>query len=111
VIKQQQIGKEGGIIMDGRDIGTVVFPNAELKLFVVADFEVRLKRRLEEIKRSGEEISAEQVAANLRKRDKEETERSDSPLVRANDAILFDTSRHTRNSQLEAALEIVGSIL
>ncbi len=110
VVKQQQIGKEGGIIMDGRDIGTVVFPDAELKLFVTADFSVRTQRRLRELQTDGVELDEHSVAANLRKRDKEETEREDSPLMKPNDAITLDTTHHTRESQLKEALRLAEAI-
>lgn len=108
VVKQQQIGKEGGIIMDGRDIGTVVFPDADLKLFVTADFNIRVERRLKELQTDGVALDTDVVASNLRKRDKEETEREDSPLMKADDAIELDTSHHTRDSQLKEVIDLVN---
>lgn len=104
VREQQRIGKEKGIVMDGRDIGTVVFPEAELKLFVTADMETRVERRHGELREAGIEISREEIRENLIKRDREETERSDSPLKQADDAILLDNTGMSRDEQLAFAL-------
>lgn len=92
VAQQQAMGKEKGIIMDGRDIGTVVFPNAELKIFLTASQDVRTQRRLAEMKAKNIQITYEDVRDNLLKRDKIDSERSDSPLKQAQDAILIDNS-------------------
>lgn len=108
---QQSFGKDKGIIMDGRDIGTVIFPNAELKLFVIADADIRTQRRLLELKEKGIEISATEVKHNLLKRDRIDTSRTVAPLKQAEDAILFDTSFLTREEQLEKALKEVNRII
>ncbi len=92
VAQQQAMGKEKGIIMDGRDIGTVVFPNAELKIFLTASQDVRTQRRLAEMKAKNIQITYEDVRDNLLKRDKIDSERSDSPLKQAQDAILIANS-------------------
>ncbi|HNE46536.1 MAG TPA: (d)CMP kinase [Chitinophagales bacterium] len=105
VAQQQQIGSEGGVVMDGRDIGTVVFPHAELKLFITASMEVRVARRLAELQAVGAHVSADDIRRNLEKRDLEETTRSDSPLRQAADAILIDNSDLTPEAQLQLALD------
>lgn len=107
VKQQQEIGKEGGIVMDGRDIGTVVFPKAELKIFVTADMEVRVQRRLLELQANGILVSEQDIRNNLLKRDLEETTRADSPLKQADDAILLDNSNLTPEEQLEFVLKLV----
>jgi cytidylate kinase len=104
VAQQQQIGKEGGIVLDGRDIGTVVYPHAELKIFVVADLQVRIQRRLLELQANGIQIREEEIKNNLLRRDHEETTRIDSPLRMADDAVLLDNSTMTPDEQLEWAL-------
>ena len=92
---QQEMGRENGIIMDGRDIGTVVFPDAELKVYVTASPEVRAERRLEELKAKGEKVSFEEVLENVKMRDHLDTTRKESPLRRADDAIELDNSNMT----------------
>lgn len=104
VNRQQEIGRQKGIVMDGRDIGTVVFPEAELKLFIKADMPVRIQRRLEELQKAGIFVTAQEVEVNLLKRDYEETTRLDSPLVMAPDAILLDNTYLNPEEQLEIAL-------
>jgi cytidylate kinase len=99
VKKQQELGKNKGIVMDGRDIGTVVFPNAELKIFVTARPEVRAQRRLIELTDKEENISFEEVLHNLAKRDLIDSTRKDSPLYKADDAILIDNSDLTIEEQ------------
>ena len=89
---QQNIGKKGNVIMDGRDIGTKVFPNAKLKLFVTADSEIRAQRRFDELMDKGEKVTFEQVLANLALRDDHDTKRKINPLVQADDAILINNS-------------------
>lgn len=111
VRQQQQMGIRKGIVMDGRDIGTVVFPEAELKLFITADLETRTKRRLNELMAKNPEIDPEEVAANLRKRDHIDSTRADSPLRQAEDAVLIDNSHLTKEGQLELALSLVYQIL
>ena len=92
---QQEMGREKGIIVDGRDIGTVVFPDAELKVYVTASPEVRAERRLEELKAKGEKVSFEEVLENVKMRDHLDTTRKESPLRRADDAIELDNSNMT----------------
>jgi len=107
VKQQQEMGKDGMIIMDGRDIGTVVFPHAELKLFVTASPEVRAQRRLDELVEKGQHTTFEEVLANLSKRDHIDTTRADSPLTKADDAIELDNSKLTRQEQLEFVMKLV----
>ena len=92
VAKQQAMGKEKGIVMDGRDIGTVVFPEAELKLFVTASPEVRAQRRVDELKAKGMPASYEEVLANVKQRDFIDSTRAESPLRQAPDAVVLDNS-------------------
>ncbi|MEM6804820.1 MAG: (d)CMP kinase [Bacteroidota bacterium] len=100
VRQQRMIGKEGGIVMDGRDIGTVVFPHAELKIFMKADVKVRAYRRLRELKERGVEISLEKVIENLKERDRIDTTRKQSPLKQAEDAIVIDTTHMSIDEQV-----------
>jgi len=96
VRQQQAMGKGGGVVMDGRDIGTVVFPNAEMKVFVTADAGVRAKRRLEELRGKGDnETTYEQVLANVTERDYLDSHREESPLRQAEDAVVLDNSYMT----------------
>jgi cytidylate kinase len=104
---QQKMGLEGGVVMDGRDIGTVVFPNAEIKLFMTATNQIRAERRYKELIEKGESISLEQVANDLKKRDHYDMNREISPLRKAEDAIEIDNSDLDRNSQLVMALAII----
>ena len=101
VALQQEMGKEGGVVMDGRDIATVVFPNAELKVFVTATAEVRAQRRYDELKAKGEEQPYADVLANVQERDYRDTHRAESPLRQADDARLLDNSDMTREQQFE----------
>lgn len=109
VMEQQRMGEKGGIVMDGRDIGTVVFPNADLKLFVTASIEVRAQRRLLELQQKGIETTKEEVQDNLIERDFIDSNRKESPLRQAEDAIVLDNSTLTRDQQLQWALDLVGS--
>jgi cytidylate kinase len=99
VCLQQALGQEKGIVMDGRDIGTVVFPDAELKIFVTASPRIRAQRRLEELSAKGEKISLEQVLQNIEKRDHIDSTRKDGPLRKAGDAVILDNSNMTREEQ------------
>ena len=100
LVKQQQdMGKEKGIVMDGRDIGTAVFPEAELKIFVVASAEIRAQRRYDELKAKGQEASYEGILANVKERDYIDQNREVSPLRQADDAILLDNSNLTIGEQ------------
>ena len=111
VALQQAMGKSGGIVMDGRDIGTVVFPNAELKIFVTASTEVRTARRLAELQAKGEQIAQEDVKKNLLQRDQLDSTRAESPLKQASDAIVLDTTELSREEQLQWALEAVALLV
>lgn len=107
VLQQQKMGEQKGIVMDGRDIGTVVFPEAELKLFMTASAEIRAKRRFDELTNKGEEVSFIEVLENVQKRDFVDSNREDSPLMKAKDAYLIDNSALTRTEQFEYILELV----
>ena len=96
---QQEMGKEKGIVMDGRDIGTAVFPDAELKIFVTASAEIRAQRRYDELKAKGQEASFEEILANVKERDYIDQNREVSPLRQADDAILLDNSNLTIEEQ------------
>jgi len=104
VAQQQKMGLAKGIVMDGRDIGTVVFPDAELKIFVTASIEVRTQRRFDELKHKDPNISKDEVRENLLARDYIDSNRSESPLRQAEDAILLDNSDISREEQLQMAL-------
>jgi cytidylate kinase len=95
VALQQEMGKEKGIVMDGRDIGTTVFPDAELKVFVTASAEVRAQRRYDELRAKGEEASYESILENVKERDRIDSSRAVSPLRKADDAIELDNSHMT----------------
>ncbi len=102
LVRQQQLmGSEKGIVMDGRDIGTVVFPNAELKIFLTASPEIRAKRRFDEMVAKGESPIYEDVLANVKERDLRDTTRQESPLKQAEDAIVVDNSDLSREEQSE----------
>lgn len=103
VAQQQLMGKKKGIVMDGRDIGTVVFPHAELKIFMTADPAIRVKRRFEELYQKDKSINIEDVKANLEMRDYIDSNREESPLQKAKDAIVLDNSSITRDEQLGKA--------
>lgn len=104
VALQQAMGENGGVVMDGRDIGTVVFPNAELKIFMTASDEVRANRRKAELDAKGQVHSLEDVLDNLKSRDKADMERADSPLIAAEDAVTLDNSSITREEQFQRVL-------
>ncbi len=99
VKQQQEMGKAKGIVMDGRDIGTVVFPDAELKIFVTASAEIRAQRRYDELRDKGQEASYEEILANVKERDHIDMNREVSPLRQAADAILLDNSQLTIEEQ------------
>lgn len=99
VKQQQEMGQAKGIVMDGRDIGTVVFPDAELKIFVVASAEIRAQRRYDELKAKGQEASYEEILANVKERDYIDQNREVSPLRQAEDALLLDNSNLTIEEQ------------
>ncbi|MAO32412.1 MAG: cytidylate kinase [Crocinitomicaceae bacterium] len=107
VMEQRKLGKSGGIVMDGRDIGSVVFPNAELKFFITADIDVRTERRFSEMKEKGLSISKKEVESNLTQRDKIDSSRKESPLIKVKEAIEINNSNLSKEEQLELALKIV----
>lgn len=107
---QRQMGKEKGIVMDGRDIGTIIFPEAELKLFVTADLDMRTERRVLELQQRGIARDADIIRANLEKRDLLDSTREVAPLVKADDAIVIDTTNLTREEQTETAVQLVREI-
>jgi len=111
VAEQQAMGKEKGVVMDGRDIGTVVFPEAELKIFMTASPEERAGRRLKELEGRGEEVTYEQVLKNVVDRDYLDTTREDSPLVIANDAIEIDNSYLNLEEQYKIVKELADEII
>ena len=111
VKQQQQMGIDRGIVMDGRDIGTVVFPNAELKFFMTASATTRAQRRYQELLGKGEAITYEEVLQNVEERDYIDTHRDDSPLVKAEDAIEIDNSELSIPKQFELVLELVNEII
>ena len=107
VEKQRAFGNKGGVVMDGRDIGTVVFPGADVKIFLTASAEVRAKRRYEELKEKGYEVTWQEVLNNVRQRDDMDEQREESPLKKALDAVMLDNSNLSREEQLSEALRIV----
>lgn len=109
VEQQQGMGKDKGIVMDGRDIGTVVFPNAELKIFMTADPLIRAQRRLKEIEDKGQMATIEEVLANIEERDFIDQNRDVSPLRKADDAIVLDNSHMTVEEQMEWVKEMVNA--
>jgi cytidylate kinase len=105
VAQQQQMGKDKGVVMDGRDIGTTVFPNAELKVFVTASAEVRAQRRYDELKAKGMEADYEEILKNVQERDYIDSHREVSPLRKADDAIELDNSNMTIPEQKQWLLD------
>ena len=111
VKQQQQMGKNKAVVMDGRDIGTVVFPDAELKLFMTASAETRAQRRFDELVEKGQMITFEDVLQNVQERDYIDTHRDDSPLVKAADAIEIDNSSMSKDEQFNLVLLMVNEKL
>lgn len=110
VALQRQMGKRKGVVLDGRDIGTHVFPKAELKLFMIADPDVRAKRRQEEFSSKGHYFSQAEVEMSLLKRDLADISREESPLTQAEDAIVLDNSDLTREEQLDYVLKLIADL-
>ena len=108
---QRELSKEGGVIMDGRDIGTVVFPNAELKIFMTADVEVRAIRRYKELKDKGEDVSLDDIRENVKKRDFIDENRDESPLRKAEDAIVLNNSKLSKEEQLDWIIEKMNEVV
>ena len=111
VEQQQQMGKDGGVVMDGRDIGTVVFPDAELKLFMTASAETRAERRYAELIEKGDDVTYEAVLKNVQERDYIDTNREDSPLTKAEDAIEINNSNMSLQEQFDKILELANKTL
>jgi cytidylate kinase len=111
VEQQQQMGQNKGIVMDGRDIGTVVFPNADLKLFMTASSQTKAQRRFDELLEKGQQVTYAEVLQNVQERDYIDTHREDSPLVKAEDAIEIDNSDLTKKEQFELVMELVNEEL
>jgi len=108
LVQQQQVyGRNKGVVMDGRDIGTVVFPNAELKIFMTASSEVRAQRRYLELIEKGAEVTLEEVLKNVQQRDEMDTNRKDAPLIQAVDAVVVDNSELTREEQFDLIYKLV----
>ena len=108
---QQKIGRQGNVVMDGRDIGTKVFPDAKLKLFVTADVDIRARRRYDELKKKREKVTFEQVLDNLTLRDDHDTKRKINPLIQADDAILIDNSNISIEKQNALIDNLITNIL
>jgi cytidylate kinase len=111
VDQQQRMGKKKAIVMDGRDIGTYVFPQAELKIFMSADMEIRAGRRQQELLEKGQMVPLTDVIENIRKRDEIDTTRKESPLVQASDAVLVDTSHLTIEEQVDIVLHYATEVI
>ena len=105
---QREMAQQGGVVMDGRDIGTVVLPDADLKIFMTAKPEVRAERRYKELQAKGENVSFEEIMKNLEERDHLDTTRKESPLRQADDAIVLDNSNMTPQEQLDWIVDIVN---
>jgi cytidylate kinase len=110
VALQRKMGKGKGIVMDGRDIGTNVFPTAELKIFMTADMDVRIARRVDELTSKGMHVSTEDVKRNLMERDHDDTHRKENPLTKAEDAIVLDNTELTKDEQLEFVVKIIDDL-
>ena len=111
VAQQQRMGRKRGVVMDGRDIGTTVFPDAEVKVFMTADVVVRAQRRQVELAGHGEQVALDDILENLRKRDHLDSTRTESPLRRAADAVLLDTTHLVIDEQVDFVLERVSAAL
>lgn len=111
VEQQQEMGTGKGIVMDGRDIGTVVFPEAELKIFMTAGADTRAQRRFDELQANGDDVTYEEVLKNVIDRDHLDTTRKDSPLIMADDAIEIDNSYLDRKEQFDVVLDLVNEVI
>jgi CMP/dCMP kinase len=107
---QQEMGKNKAVVMDGRDIGTAVFPNAELKIFMTADHEIRVYRRYDELTSKGVHVTIDEIKDNLFQRDYDDTHREDNPLTRADDAIILDNTELSKQQQLDYVLRLVKDL-
>lgn len=111
VTRQQEMSKAGGVVMDGRDIGSVVLPGAELKVFMKAGDEARARRRQKELAEKGEAVSLHEIAANFRERDALDTSRKESPLVQVPEAVVIDTSDLEFEEQVQKILTLANKVL
>lgn len=111
VAEQQKMGENGGVVMDGRDIGSVVFPNAELKLFITASPEIRAKRRFDELTAKGEIVTLTEISKNLIDRDYQDTNRTESPLIQTKEAIVIDNSDMSIDFQFNFVMQLVDKTL
>jgi cytidylate kinase len=111
VALQREMGKEGGIVMDGRDIGTNVFPNADLKIFLTADPKIRAERRFKELKEKGQDVTFDEILKNVKERDFIDSNRKTNPLKQAEDAILIDNSYITIKEQVQKVIKLVNQVL
>jgi cytidylate kinase len=110
VTVQRSFGLNKGVVMDGRDIGTHVFPDAELKLFMTADIDTRVQRRMDELNSKGEHVNYDDVKNNLLQRDHDDTHRKESPLIKAKDAIVIDNTDLSKEEQLEYVLKLIKDL-
>ena len=110
VALQRELGKEKAIVMDGRDIGSNVFPNSELKIFMTADTEIRVQRRLDELHSKGMHVTGTEVKENLLQRDHDDTHRKENPLVKAKDAVVLDNSDLTKEEQLDFVVKLIHDL-
>jgi CMP/dCMP kinase len=108
---QRKMGKDKGVVMEGRDIGTNVFPSAELKLFMTADIDVRVHRRHDELRSKGQQNTIEEIRKNLSMRDYEDSNRKENPLTQAPDAIVLDNSDLSREEQLTFVVKLINDLL
>ncbi len=108
---QREMGKNKGLVMDGRDIGSVVFPEAELKFFMTASPKIRAQRRFDELNAKGDNVSFDDVMANIVLRDNDDTSRTENPLIKAEDAIVIDNSNITQEEQFQLAISYVKKII
>ena len=111
VALQRQLGAGNGVVMDGRDIGTVVFPAAHLKLFLTADLDVRIERRYKELINKGFDVNRKQVSLSLTERDQIDSTREDSPLRQASDAVVIDNTSLSREDQLKVAIDLAMTLI
>jgi len=111
VMEQQKMGANGGIVMEGRDIGSVVFPKAEFKLFITASQEIRAQRRFLELKSKGIDAKINEISSNLAERDLMDSSREESPLIQVADAIVMDNSKLTREEQLDFVLNLIRNLV
>ncbi len=111
VKQQQQIAKDKGVVMDGRDIGTVVLPYAELKIFMIADAKIRAERRYKELTAKGDKVSLNDIIENINKRDYLDQNRKESPLKQAEDAVVLDNTHVTQHEQFQVVLDLANKII